>query len=377
MADCNRCMPDRPEEEILAEIAHHKDRSIRGLFHKLRNDKQGVLKERVVEHINERLQQEQVGGYIKTTGEYEKDISNKILPKDVEECLDECVQQGDIEIENGQIRITPKGGEKLANRIKVKLEQLHKARKGSHRIKRELGYGLDFALTTKKYESGDVYQSIDIQKTLLCSLERNAQKRNPSRISVKREDLRVFERTYENRMCIGLIIDESSSMGEDKRNAALDTCLALIKFKKPSDRLKVFVYSAEAKEIPYWDILNTSLPGGTTDMRIALQTARVALRNERLNRQVYLITDTEPNTENGRYVGFEAAIPGVLREVARYRQEGITLNIIMLDDRAKPKELASHLAKINAGEVFFTSPSNLGKVVIDDYLLTRMSTGFS
>ncbi|MDY6856750.1 MAG: hypothetical protein SWO11_18985 [Thermodesulfobacteriota bacterium] len=355
------------EEEILAEIAHHKDHSIRSLFQKLRDDKQGVLRERVVKHINERLQQEQVGDSIKAIGEYKKDITNKILPKDVKECLDECLQNGDIEIENAQIRITPKGGEKLANRVKVKLERLHKARKGSHRIKKELGYGLDFALTTKKYESGDVYQSIDIQKTLLCSLERNARKRNPSRISVTREDLRVFERTYENRMCISLIIDESSSMGEDKRNTALDTFLGL----------KVFVYSDKAKEIPHWDILNTSLPGDTTDMRITLQTARVVLRNERLNKQVYLITDTEPNTENVKYIGFEAAILGVLREVVRYRQEGITLNIIILDDSAKPKELASHLAKINAGEVFFTSPSNLGKVVIDDYLLAGSSRGLS
>jgi uncharacterized protein with von Willebrand factor type A (vWA) domain len=316
--------------------------------------------------------EEELGEHIEVTGEYERYISNKMLPQDIEECLEEYIQQGDIDIEKGQIRITPKGGRKLANRIKLKFEELPKKRMGTHKIK-ELSYGLDLATTSKKYEPGDAYQSINILKSLLNSLERNALECNPSRISLHREDLQVYEKTYETRMCVGLIIDESGSMGEDKRNAAIDTCLALAKLKKANDKLKVFVYSAQVKEVPYWDVLNISLPGGTTDIRVALQAARRALSHEKGDKQVYLITDAETNTENGKYVGFEAAIPGVRKEAWRYRQEDITLNIVMLDEKAKPKELASHLAKINAGRVFLTSASNLGRVVIEDYLSARRS----
>jgi hypothetical protein len=59
---------------------------------------------------------------------------------------------------------------------------------------------------------------------------------------------------------------------------------------------------------------------------------------------------------------------GVLEEVCRLRKENITLNIIMLDDRPPLMRLAQELAKRNLGRVFFTTPNQLGQVVIEDYL---------
>lgn len=375
MENCTRCKAAQAEDEmILAELAHSENRGIRSLFQQLRDGRKSALRERVVEHVRERLSEEDLGEQVEVPGDYERTITNKMLPKDVEECLECCIQQGTIEVEKGQIRITPKGGRKLANRIKIKLEDLPKRKTGTHKIK-DLDYGLDLATSSKKYEIGDAYQAINIPKTLIHSLERNAIEDNHSRISLQQQDIHVYERTFDTRMCLALVIDESGSMGEDKRNAAIDACLALAKFKKTNDKLKVFVYSAEVKEIPVWEVLNISLPGGTTDMRIALQAARISLKQEKGDKQIYLITDTEPNTENGRYVGFEAAMPGVKREVWRCRREDVTLNIVMLDERAKTQELASQLAKINAGRVFFASPSNLGKVMIEDYLSARKSIG--
>lgn len=111
--------------------------------------------------------------------------------------------------------------------------------------------------------------------------------------------------------------------------------------------------------------------GGTTDIGAALRAFRKGTSNEKEEKQAYLITDTEPNTENGRYVEFKEATLGVVREALYYRMAGITLNIVMLDQGPHLKELASILAKKNQRRVFFTSPTKLGEVVIEDYLASK------
>jgi uncharacterized protein with von Willebrand factor type A (vWA) domain len=135
--------------------------------------------------------------------------------------------------------------------------------------------------------------------------------------------------------------------------------------------MRLFLFSNQVREMSCWDMLNTTFAGGTTDIRSALRRFRTATAGERAERQVYLITDTEPNCENGKYIGFERATVGVLREATAYQREGITLNIIMLDNTPHLRDFASMLAKRNLGRVFFAEPRNLGRVIMEDYLKTR------
>ena len=132
--------------------------------------------------------------------------------------------------------------------------------------------------------------------------------------------------------------------------------------------MRLFLFSSRVREMACWDMLNVTFSGGTTDIRSALKRFRTAVAGERAEKQVYLITDTEPNCEDGKYVGFEKATLGVLQEALIYQREGITLNIIMLDSTPHLREFASVLAKRNLGRVFFAEPKDLGKVVIEDYL---------
>ena len=135
--------------------------------------------------------------------------------------------------------------------------------------------------------------------------------------------------------------------------------------------MRLFLFSNHVREMASWDMLNVTFSGGTTDIRGALRRFRTATAGERAEKQVYLITDTEPNCEEGKYIGFEKAALGVLQEAIIYQREGITLNIIMLDTTPHLREFASLLAKRNLGRVFFAEPKDLGKVVIEDYLRTR------
>jgi uncharacterized protein with von Willebrand factor type A (vWA) domain len=280
-------------------------------------------------------------------------------------------------IEEGRIKITSQGSRKLAKIARQKLETMMREATGSHKIK-ETGYGWELAPSSRKYSFGDDYRMIDIIKTCLNSLARRSSiVKNSTSIPLVEEDLEVYEKTYESQMSIALLVDESASMGQEKRNAAIEACLALSKIREPQDLLKVFIFSSQIKEIPYWEIINIHAPADITDIKLALQTARRALRNRKGNKQVYLITDTEPNTENNKYIGFEKAIPGVLREVLNYRQNGITLNIAMLDENPVLRQFASQLAKLNGGQVYFTSPANLGKVVVENYLVAKRKSHHS
>lgn len=401
---CTRCLQGEPEEnKLLREIAYSRGRSIiemlagmsQGMYSSVKEkrlkQKRGKLEEyekelkqyeeslsydiidsilrgESIDDIAERITQD------KTRRELEQNIRplkwtpERIDYKDVEHALEEYVQQGYIEIEEGKIRITAKGAGILAKHaLKRILESLAKKEMGPHSIE-ETGYGPELSIFSRSYEPGDKYELVNIEKTLLHSLERTG------KISLKPEDFQVHEALHQTKLCAGLIIDESGSMRHDhKVDAAIDTSLGLFELirRGPRDSLRVFIFSENVKEIAPWDIVNTTFSGGFTDIKIAMYAFRKSVVNEKGDKQAYLITDTEPNFENGVYIGFNKAIRGVLEEASRYRQENITLNIIMLDQTPYLKAFASVLAKRNVGRVFFTTPKDLGKVIIEDYLCAK------
>ncbi len=370
---CRRCLlKEDKDEQILDEIAHADHPTIFDWLKQYRDGLKDGLREKVIQRVRERIKDQGLSSDDShdMTSPF-KSFVDRVIPQDIEDCLEEYVQQGDLEIEKGRIKITPKGGRKLARIARLKLVNMNKERKGPHKI-RDTGYGLDLAQSTRAFTMGDDYRSFNLQKSLINAIERNAANGKLLRnFTLEPQDLQVYEKTYETRMCISLLIDESSSMGEEKRNAAMDTCLALASLREPHDLLKVFIFSSQIREIPWYEITNISAPGDITDIRLAMKTGRQALSKEKGDRQVYLITDAEPNSEDEKYVGFEKAIQGVRREALYYRRQGITLNIVMLEKKPVLKEFAAELARLNAGRIFFTSPDNLGRVVTQDYLSSK------
>lgn len=292
----------------------------------------------------------------------------RLSEPDLEKALHSLMKNGDLELDKGQLKITRKGSRRLAayilNRV---LENLARKDFGSHRVEQD-SYGAELSLVHRPYEPGDDYWLVDVQQTLINSMSRNAAAND--RMSLKLEDFEVCETVHEGKMCAGLIIDQSGSMTGNKINAALDASLALGELirRQPRDSLKVFLFSDQVKQIQPWDVANQSTAGGSTDIKAAMAAFRTSVAGETADKQAYLITDTESNTENGEFVGFEVASAGIISEALRYRREGITLNIIMLDENPYLRELASLLARNNMGRVFFASPQNLGQIVIESYL---------
>jgi len=227
---------------------------------------------------------------------------------------------------------------------------------------------MELSPRTRRYEVGDDYSSVDLERTALNALNRSGQ------LKFEPEDFEVHEEIHQSKLCAAIIIDESGSMRDShKLEAAMETALALSKLimREPENSLKVFVFSDKVKQIEPWAIVNEVISGGDTDIRAALAAFRRASRQDYGDKQAYLITDTEPNNEDGRHLPFDKAASGLIEEASRYRQEKIGLNIIMLDEVPELKSLASTIAKRNLGRVFFTSPSKLGEVLVEDYLIGR------
>jgi uncharacterized protein with von Willebrand factor type A (vWA) domain len=298
-------------------------------------------------------------------------MEEAVEPEDIRNSLKEYMENDLIEVKGDEVRITPKGAGALARYVLRRIwEHLASARAGTHAAKEE-GFGMSDGFAYRKYEYGDEFFRIDQEKTLLSALEKGRMR--SGRIEFEAEDLIVRETVFDTRLCVGLVVDESGSMSGDKIHAAVDISLALSELVKRNarDKMRLFLFSNRVRETASWDMLNAAFSGGTTDIRGALRKFRTATAGERAERQVYLVTDTEPNSEDGKYIGFEKAALGVLQEAILYQRKGITLNIIMLDSTSHLREFASALAKRNLGRVFFATPKDLGKVVVEDYLRTR------
>lgn len=397
---------------MLQELAHSRNKSTQDLLREMNYGRHSAMREKANQHSQERQQRskEQLQDYEERLRQYEEELSLKAMDsllqgedvdemamqiqsdsmrrdleetvralraqpdglsqEDLEKSLEELVRQGLIDMDGDRVRITSRGARKLANQVLGRiLANLTQRDMGPHSMK-ETGYGSQRSTSSRKYDFGDDYANVNIEKTLLSAMERQDWSMGQS---LEQEDFHVWELVHQTRLCAGLIIDESGSMHGEKVDAAIDTALALAELmgKDPKDTLRVFLFSDRVREIPRWDIVNANFSGGTTDIRSSLKSFRHAVRNEHGDKQAYVITDTEPNTQDGRYIGFEAAAPGVMEEVMRCKQEGITINIIMLDQRDELKVLASALAKKGLGRVFHSSPQNLVEVVVEDYLRNK------
>lgn len=408
---CDLCLRNSFEEqEMLSDLAHSRNKSLDdlrkemlyGMHRDLRQRAEKFTRERVqsneqevsqlqddLKEREEELAMEAIDNLLK--GEKNELVAMKIAQdktrkalqsrinalkwqperlseQDVERALDDLIKKDYVCLEKGELKITRQGARRLAAYILMRvLETLNRKSYGSHRVEED-SFGSELALVHRHYEPGDDYWLVNVEKTLLNAMERNASEQD--RMSLKLEDFEVYETLGEGKMCAGLLIDQSGSMTGSKVNAAVDAALALGELirRQHKDKLRVFLFSDEVKEVVSWDVVNQSSSGGSTDIKAAMQAFRNSVSTETADKQVYLITDTEPNTENGEFVGFEVASAGIISEALRYRREGITLNIIMLDENPYLRELASLLARNNMGRVFFASSQNLGQVIIESYL---------
>ena len=296
--------------------------------------------------------------------------SQKMTRRDFDEVLSEFDRRGLTHASRPRVTLTSKGARLLGmgflNRI---LQRLSRMGVGPHRVE-DVGHGPWPASTLRPYEYGDPYDRISVERSILASLERGSRPGD-----LRMDDFRVHEAIHSTEVLSGVIVDQSASMNRGgKLEAAVETALALSELMQtrfPEDRLRVLAFSEEVREVKLWELPGIAVPMGYTDIRAGLRAFRRMVTHDAGNKQAHLITDSAPNFEDGVYVGFERGLAGVLDEARRYRAAGIVLNIVMLDEDPKLREMAAAIARENLGRVFFTRPGNLGETLLEDYLVSK------
>lgn len=406
---CNRCRLNA-DGDILNEIVHSENRSLAATAKRMQQNEDTSLGQASERYREERLQKSRTMSerFEEELNEHQEDLfnqairsilegnsieeisegilgdhkrksledkianlreqSSRVSGQDVRNALGEYEREGYIEIVEGEIKITSRGARRLAANILEKiLSRLMGRGSGEHQTER-MGLGSEILAYNRAYEVGDDYYQLDIERTALNAVARSG------KLEFEPEDFETHEEAHQTMICAGLLVDESGSMRSGhKLEAAIETTLALSELisKEPKDKLKIFIFSDTVKEIPPWHMVNEPRHTGSTDIRAAMQMFRKSVINEKGDKQAYLITDSEPNTEDGRFIGFEKASAGVIEEAANFRRENIGLNIIMLDQTPSLRKLASEMAKRNLGRVFLTSPDKLSEVLVEDYLRVR------
>ena len=260
-----------------------------------------------------------------------------VSKKDFDAVIDDLEKQGLLDPDSERPRLTSKGarvmGQGLLSRILIALERKGL---GPHKIE-ELGEGSWTGSTTRLYQPGDPYHRINIERTLLATAERGV-----SLQEFRAQDFYVHEPRHSTELHFGALVDQSASMKKKgKLEAANETALALselMRLRYPEDRLRVFTFSEEVREVKPWMITGATVEMNFTDIRAALRTYRQRIAYLPGNKQVHLITDSAPNFLDGEFVGYNPAMKAVLEEARLYRQHGIVLNIIMLDDEEEFRE---------------------------------------
>jgi uncharacterized protein with von Willebrand factor type A (vWA) domain len=293
-----------------------------------------------------------------------------VSQEDFDEALHDLEQKGLLDGRGRGVVLTSKGAQ-LLGRGFLSLILMNLARKGlgAHRVE-DIGHGPWLAATYRPYEPGDPYDRINIERTLMATIERGGGFRE-----MKMSDFRIHDSRHATEVHFGVLVDQSASMKKKgKMEAAVETALALselMRLEFPEDKLRVYAFSEETKIVEPYELSGVTVPQQFTDIRRPLRVFRQAVAMEPGNKQAHLITDSAPNFLDGEFVGFKKAMEAVVEEVRLYRLHDILLNVVMLDDDPELREMAKRIAQVNNGRVFFTDPKNLGEALVEDYLWSK------
>jgi uncharacterized protein with von Willebrand factor type A (vWA) domain len=285
-------------------------------------------------------------------------------------------EAGYIRRKGRNYELTPRGmrkiGEKALNTV---FASLKKDRSGAHSIKQR-GSGGERTEETKRYEFGDEFD-LHLQKTFTNALLR--QPRVP--VKLDPQDFEVFRQEQLTRSATVLMLDMSMSMrmnGNFEAAKIVSIALnSLITGKFPKDSLYILGFSNIARRMTPEELTYISWDDFTpyTNMQHGFILSRKLLAKDRsANKQIIMISDGQPTShiENGRIVFHlpttQRCIDVTLREVNNCTRAGIIINTFMLPSHDIFNLFVDRMARLNRGRVFFTSPGDLGKYIIVDYI---------
>jgi uncharacterized protein with von Willebrand factor type A (vWA) domain len=293
--------------------------------------------------------------------------------RDITKLLEEA---GYIRKKRGQYELTPRGMRKIGEKaLDTVFASLKKDRSGSHMI-RQRGGGGERIDETKQYEFGDDFD-LHLQKTINNALLRKPQ--IPIKLDI--QDFEVFRQEQRIRSATVMMLDMSLSMrmnGNFEAAKIVSIALnSLITGKFPKDSLYILGFSSIARRMTPAELTLITWDDFTpyTNMQHGFMLARKLLEKDRaMNKQIIMISDGQPTShiEHGQIVFHlpttRRCIDVTLNEVNNCTRAGIIINTFMLPSHDIFNMFVDRMARLNHGRVFFTSPGDLGKYIIVDYI---------
>jgi Mg-chelatase subunit ChlD len=289
-----------------------------------------------------------------------------------EEVLEGLIEEGLIE-ENAKRNLrylrssltfsnfTVEGERIIAQRVlEEAFKNLNKSGVGIH-VTEEEGYGVEPTNIIREFdEYAHTYDLIDWQETLLNTVLRDA-----NEMRILPSDIRVRVPKHRSRCANVILVDISNSMYGNKFKGGLMAALALERLfqeEYKEDALHILAYNEEVYLVPVGQLLKLK-PYGFTDIGGAIDAAIKILEKEEGEKNIFLITDSEPTASNKREL---SPLENAFRASYMAGKAEIRLNIVMLDKKPILRTVCDKIAALNgqAAVAYVDNPLNLKEFVI-------------
>ncbi len=332
--------------------------------------------QQMVDRLAERLQEE---GYVTISEPFDREQSPNRLPPGARGAA--------MPAPNTKVKFefTDKSLDFLGFKtLKELLASLGKASFGRHDT-RDLATGIETSGASKHYEFGDTL-NLDISGTLFGAMRRTGVKLP---VDLDYKDLMVQQSEYQSSCATVLMLDCSHSMilyGEDRFTPAKKVALALshlIRTQYSGDTLQLVLFHDSAEEVPLPQLARVQVGPYYTNTREGLRLAQRLLARQRKDmRQIIMITDGKPSAltlDDGRIYknafGLDPLVVSeTLKEVSKCRRSGILINTFMLASDYGLVNFVQKVTEICRGKAYFTTPFNLGRYLLMDYMSRKTRT---
>jgi Ca-activated chloride channel family protein len=284
----------------------------------------------------------------------------------------------------GQFEISSKTEQVIRKRsLEEIFGKLKKGKSGNHKTS-YTGAGDEWGSDFRSFQFGDSLDSINYPDSF-----RNAHiNHGIDEFNLTEDDLVIREKEFKSQTSTVIMIDISHSMilyGEDRITPAKKVAMALSeliisKYKKDTLDIVVFgndAWQVEIKDLPYLKVgpYHTNTYAG---LELAMDLLR---RRKNNNKQIFMITDGKPTClkENGAYYknsfGLDRRVVNkTLNMAGQCRRLGIPVTTFMIAKDPYLQQFVKDFTKINNGRAYYSSLSNLGEFIFEDFERNRKKT---
>ncbi|MBF6594659.1 MAG: VWA domain-containing protein [Thermaceae bacterium] len=259
------------------------------------------------------------------------------------------------------------------------LGALGKNAPGAH-VTRHYASGVESSGETKTYEFGD-QPNLNIGETLKNLVTKGLD-------NLEESDMVIELSEYTASMNTVVLLDCSHSMilyGEDRFTPAKRVALGLshlIRTQYPGDQVRFGVFHDSAEEVPLGRLPTVQVGPYHTNTAEGLKLARKILKKMSGEmKQIIMITDGKPSAltlPSGQIYknawGLDPVILAeTLKEATLARKEGIPIHTFMLAREPELLAFVKKLTQITKGKAYMTTPGNIGRYVLMDFLNRKVS----